>query len=53
MELLPEINSVILKEKISGITYYLTGCKTRKFYGVNMVVLVVIVVVVVIEVLVI
>ena len=45
MELLPEVNSLILREKISGIMYYLTGCKSRNFY-LSVIVLVVGVVVV-------
>jgi hypothetical protein len=55
VELLPEINSVILKEKFSAKSCYLTGCKSRKFYhvkvlvvGVTVVLVVVVVVVVVV-----
>jgi hypothetical protein len=31
VDLRPQINSVILKENISGKNYYLTGCKSRNF----------------------
>ena len=35
MELLPEINSDILKEKISEKIYYLTGCKNPVILSCN------------------
>jgi hypothetical protein len=38
VELLPEIISVILKEKNSGKIHYLTGCKSRNVDHVNVVV---------------
>ena len=61
MELLPEINSMILKETFSGKTYCFTVCNSRKIHlsvivfvvGVRLVVILVVIVVVVLEVVVI